>query len=111
MYWLDIPRIYYSEMSSKRKRMDGPPGISKKPKMKRKSGLSQRRAKLRSMLAKPQLKYYDINFSNTEVNYDSIVNQLLNGLSVGDTDTTRDGQTIVMNSVQVKGLITQASAL
>ena len=79
-----------------------PPGIKKARALFRK----KRRNKLRGLLAKPQLKYVDQTLAATEANYDSVVQSLLNGMAVGDTDITRDGQQIVMNSLQIKGLIT-----
>lgn len=78
-----------------------PPGIKKK----RMSYRRKRQNILRSLLARPQIKYHDVLQSATEANYDSVNLQLLNGVSVGDTDETRDGQQILMNSLQIKGLI------
>jgi hypothetical protein len=88
----------------KRKRVEvlrPPPGIKKARALFRK----KRRNKLRGLLAKPQLKYVDQTVAATEANYDSVVQSTLNGMAVGDTDITRDGQQIVMNSLQIKGIL------
>lgn len=93
-------------MSLKRKRDDMPVSkfIGPKAVRQRTSYRRKRQNKLRSMLSRPQGKYHDVTQSATEINYDSIQNILLNGISVGDTDTTRDGQSILMNSLQIKGV-------
>lgn len=98
-------------MSLKRKRvLPVPPGM--KPPGIKKSRMSFRRKrqnKLRNLLAMPQTKYHDVTVAATEINYDGAVEQLLNGIAVGDSDTTRDGQSIVLNSIQVKGIIREGS--
>lgn len=97
-------------MSLKRKRVEsGPPGIRKRipPGIKKAAITARKRRqnKLRGLLAKPQLKYHDSTLAATEASYDVEASLLLNGVSTGDSDITRDGQTIVMNSVHVKGVI------
>lgn len=100
-------------MSLKRKREDGPPGIRRRapPGVKKIASVVRRRRqnKMRALLSKPQLKYRTTEVTSTEVNYDSIHSQCLNLIPVGDSDITRDGQTIVMNSLQIKGLCRNAA--
>lgn len=85
-----------------------PPGIKRQVPSMKSRARKARQKRMRSLLAKPQLKYFDTVVAATEANYDASVGTILNGISVGDTDETRDGQTIVMNSLQLKGLLKTA---
>lgn len=84
----------------------------KKPKMFRKKSLPQKVNKLARKVKKLELEK---DYKTLDTSYDSTVAStgvftLLNGIAQGDAEGTRDGNKVVVKSVQIKGAAVTADA-